>query len=62
MNLKIKVKIKSAAKIVRFLDFLRDIVAFLVLEANSMLLPPGKFCPPLEKSLRTPIVVIRDNE
>jgi len=30
---------------------------FTFLEENSMFLPPpGKFCPPLEKSLRTPMV------
>jgi hypothetical protein len=42
-----------------FFDFFERKWAVLgILKANSMFLPlppPGKFCPPLEKSLRTPM-------
>ena len=47
------------AKIVCFSTFFGENSIFLsVFSANSMFLPPpGKFCPPLEKSLRTPMLL-----
>jgi len=42
-----------------FLTFLVENSMFLgVFQANSMFPPPGKFCPPLEKSLRTPMITV----
>ena len=43
-----------------FFAFFEENSIFLgVFQANSMFLPPPeKFCPPLEKSLRTPMLIV----